>query len=577
MAGTTRAAGRRPARAPASPARGPAPRSRRPPRRGVDWRTLAGAALIAVVSFVIYAPALRGPFVFDDILLVSDNPLLKLADGPYRFWFTTQAVDYWPVTNTCFWIEWRLWGADPTGYHLTGLLLHIAIALLVWRVLAVLAVPGAFLAALLFTAHPVNVETIAWIAQRKSQLAALFALLATLAFLHAERPPPLSGASRPVWNRWYWLALGSGALAMLSKISAAVLPPALLLIVWWKRPLTRRDLARVAPLFALVAALLAVNLWFRSRGIAMGPAPSSAGPLERVLGAAGVVWFYLGKAVLPRDLALMYPDWHVDAAAIGWWLALAGAVLVTAVLWWYRQRGTRSLLFAWLFFGGTLFPVMGFTDVGVGQHIVVADHYQHLALIAVVAVVAAALAGWRSRLPTARQWLPPAVGIAVAGVLAVLAWQQSALYGDGVTLYEDTLRKNPDAWAAHNNLGSLLFDAGRLAEAEAHFRRALDLNPNYAEAHDNLANVLQRTERNADAIAHYQRALAIRPAYPLAHNNLAVALIGTGDLDGAIEHFQRALALKPDYQSARDNLALAQALKQAAESGQPAPVPGAVP
>jgi tetratricopeptide (TPR) repeat protein len=549
--------------------RAPPPHHRRPARTP-RWTIAAGALVIALAALAVYAPALRGPFVFDDILLVSDNPLLRAPDGPSRFWFTTQAVDYWPVTNTCFWIEWRLWGPEPTGYHLTGLALHIAIVLLVWRLLALLAVPGAYLAALLFAVHPVNVETIAWIAQRKSQLAALFALLSALAFVHAERPPPLSPGSRPVVDRWYWLSLAAAALALLSKISAAILPPALLLVVWWKRSLTRRDAARIAPFFALVVALLAVNLWFRGRGVVSVPVVDHAGPLERLLGAAGVVWFYLGKAVWPRDLSFIYPDWHVAASEWRWWVALAGAALVTAALWCYRARGARSLLVAWLFFCGTLFPVMGFTDVGVGQHIVVADHYQHLALIAVVAVAGAGLAWWRRRLPDAWRWLPPAAGAGTAALLAILASQQSALYADGVTLYEDTLRKNPDAWAAHNNLGSLLFDAGRLPEAEAHLRRALELNPEYAEAHDNLGNVLQRSNRNDEAIAHYRRALEIRPTYALAHNNLAVALIGTGALDEAIAHFERAVALKPDYQSARQNLTLAQSLKRgAAAAGVP--------
>ncbi len=574
---TSRADRRSEARRQAATARrtaatGPEPRPRPPARAGIDWRCLAGIALIVVAVIVVYAPALRGPFVFDDILLVSDNPLVKAADGPYRFWFTTEPVDYWPVTNTSLWIEWHLWGAQPAGYHGTGLLLHIAIVLLIWRVLHRLAIPGAYLAALLFAVHPVNVETIAWIAQRKSQLAALFGLLAALAFTRAEQPPPLSSRSRPVINRWYWLSLLACALAMLSKVSAAIVPPVLLLITWWMRPLTRRDVERIVPFFAVVALLLWVNVWFRGRGVAPAVV-DHASVLERVLGAAGVVWFYLSKALAPVDLSLMYPDWHVHASEWRWWVALGAAALVTAMLWWYQRRWSRPLLFAWLFFCGTLFPVMGFTDVGVGQHIVVADHYAHLALISVVALAGAGMAVWRRHLRASWRWLPIASGAAAVGILAVLARQQSALYADGVTLYEDTLHKNPDAWAAHNNLGSLLFDADRLPEAEEHFRRALELNEVYPEAHDNLANVLQRTNRERDALDHYRRALEIRPTYAPAHNNLAVALVGAGNIDDAIAHFQRALALKPDYQEARDNLALALALRKAAETGQPVTIP----
>lgn len=147
---------------------------------------LSAAALIVVVTCLAYAPALRGGFILDDDKLLTDNSLIKARDGLYRFWCTREAIDYWPVANTTLWVKWRLWGMWSTGYHVTNLVLHLVEALLVWRILWRVGVPGAFLAALLFAVHPVNVESVAWIAQRKGLLALLFSLLAILAYLRAE-------------------------------------------------------------------------------------------------------------------------------------------------------------------------------------------------------------------------------------------------------------------------------------------------------------------------------------------------------------------------------------------------------
>jgi tetratricopeptide (TPR) repeat protein len=533
----------------------------------IRWPALAGAAVIAVAASVAYLPSLGGAFVYDDILLLTDNHLIKAADGLYRFWFTPEPIDYWPVTNTSLWIEWRLWGMQSTGYHVVGLTLHIVECLLIWRILWLLSVPGAFLAALLFALHPVNVETIAWIAQRKSQLAALFVLLSILAHLHAESVPTATRTRPPLASGWYWCSLAAFAMGMLSKVSAVIVVPVLLLIVWWRRAVTRRDLVRLLPFLAIAGVLLSVNLWFRARGAE--PVADETGLVERVLGAAGVIWFYLYKAVLPIDLMFIYPQWHVDAGRLLWWLPLIATVGVTATLWCYRRGWSRPLFFAWSYFCMALLPVMGFTDVGFEQHIVVADHYQHLALIAVAALAGAGWAAWRRRPGASPAWLPDAAAVAVAGVLAVLTWQQSGLYADGITLYRDTLARNPGAWVAHNNLGGLLFDAGRLAEAMEHDQRALQLKPDYAEAHNNLGNVLQRMGRRPEAIVHYRQALQLRPRYAPAHNNLAAALAADGQLDEAIGHLEQALRLKPGYPDAQYNLELARELKNKAAVGAP--------
>ncbi len=289
----------------------------------LNLRVAAGAALITVAAFIVYLPSLSGGFIWDDNnIYVTNNQIIKSADGLYRFWFTTQAVDYYPVSNSALWFEWRLWGVSTAGYHVVGLILHIVEALLVWLILRKLSIPGAFLAAVIFTLHPVNVEAVAWIAQRKDMLAMLFFLLSILWYLKMDMAPgtahcPLSTAN---YFHWYWSSLAAFVLGMLSKGSAAMLPVLLLGIMWWLRPLTKRDLLRIGPFFLAAIMLTAVHVWCQTHG--MSELIRSASFVQRLLGAGGVVWFYLYKALLPLELIFVYPQWQIEAGNIMWWCCL---------------------------------------------------------------------------------------------------------------------------------------------------------------------------------------------------------------------------------------------------------------
>ena len=300
----------------------PAPKqpSQAPPaiasRPRVDRRwlgRLGPAALLCALVLIGYWPAVHGGFIWDDSVLLSDNAMIKAPDGLYRFWFTTEAHDYWPLTSTTFWAEWRLWGMDPTGYHVTNLALHALEALLLWAILLKLRVGGAYLAALVFAVHPVNVESVAWIAQRKNLLALLFLLLTTLFFLKADTDDEGRGP-RPRFGpggRWYWLSLTAFLLALLAKGSVATAPVLLLLLIWWrKRRVTTGDLVRIVPFAAIAAVLVVVNIWFQTHGNTEPIRAASLG--ERLLGAGAVPWFYLSKALLPVQLAFVYPQWHVE-------------------------------------------------------------------------------------------------------------------------------------------------------------------------------------------------------------------------------------------------------------------------
>ena len=379
---------------------------------------------------------------------------------------------------------------------------------------------------------------------------------------------------------------------MLGKGSVAVLPVLLLGIVWWLRPLRMQDLARISPFFVVSAVLTGVNVWFQTHGTET--VTRSVNFAERLLGAGGVVWFYLYKAILPVDLAFVYSQWHVEVRNLLWWIPLLAVLSVTAVLWWYRQSWSRPLLFAWGFFCVALVPVMGFTDVGFMQYSLVADHYQHIAIIAVIALASAFWSIWRRSTLGKSRWAATVVAVTAAGSLALLTCQQSANYSDPVTLYRTTLEKNPDCWMAHNNLGgtlaksghlqearehyeqalrlrsdypeahnnlgSLLSDSGHLQEAIEHYEKAIQLKPNYADAHNNLGNAFTDRGRAREAIEQFELALRLNPYSADAHNNLGVVLVQTGKLQEAIEQFKQALQLKPDYINAHTNLAIVYAM-----------------
>jgi tetratricopeptide (TPR) repeat protein len=496
---------------------------------------------IIAAAFIAYWPSLRGGFIWDDQGLIAQNRLIHSTGGWYRLWITTDQIDYWPLTYTMLWLEWRLWGTGTLGYHLVNVSLHVCCALLIWKILNRLKIPGGWLAAIVFALHPVNVESVAWIAERKNIASLLFFLLSILFYLRFDDDHP---------KRWkfYIASLLAFALGMLSKGSIAILPLALLLILWRRRAITWRDLANLVPFLIVSIALVLVNIWFQTHG--SGEKIRDVTILQRLLGAAAVVWFYLYKALLPLRLSFVYPQWNISPRDPRWWLPLGACLTVTGILFIQRQRW-RGALLAWMFFCVALIPVMGLVDVYFMRFSLVADHYQYIAIIAPIALIAAAAARWSA------SWMSKIVIAAVVILLGTLTWRQSEMYVDAQTLYAKTLQANPDCWMADLNLGVILHQQHQNDQAYAHFAHALQLQPTSAIAYNDIGNLLSDTGRLDQAVQQYQRALQIEPNDPKTMENLALALSKLGQLPQAIDILQQAMKIEPDEPTLHYSLAYA--------------------
>jgi tetratricopeptide (TPR) repeat protein len=582
----------------------------KPPFDPLPW---LGGALIVVAVFLAYRPAASGTFIWDDDDYVWNYDPLRAPGGLWTIWTNPQASpQYYPMVFTTFWVEARLWrggtpdpsGAptpaayDPRGFRETNVLLHAISALLVWRLLRRLGVPGAYAVALLFAVHPVMVESVAWITERKNTLSMLFYLLAARAYLRFAgigadlTPAPgseprattrMSPRDRPR-RGLYAAALALFAAALLSKTVTASLPAALALVLWWKRGrVTARDWLLLAPMFALGLAGGWLTAHLEASHVGASGAEWNYSVAQRVLNAGRAVWFYAAKLVWPADLSFVYSKWPVDPAAAWQWIFPVGVVGVLAALFVLRRRLGRGPLAGALIFVGTLVPALGFVNVFPMRYTFVADHYQYHATVAFIALVVAgvALVVRRSKLGLRRPLAPAALVGAVAVALFVATFRRAGVYRDSTTLWTDAVAKSPDSWMAWGNLGEAArskispdFAAARRARqralelnpdvadtqfamaqseleerdypaAVARGKRAVELEPRLAQAWNLVGFAYRRMNRPADAIEWLQRAVQINPRYWEAHYNLGQAYRETGDLDLAAEHLTRSIDLHP--------------------------------
>jgi len=572
---------------------------------GVDGRFPAATFLIcaalAIATFAVYLQVFHFDFVnYDDPEYVSANPHVRAgirADGIAWAFTSTEAANWFPLTRLSEMLDYQLSGMHAGWHHLTNVAIHAAAAILLFLFLLTATGsrwPSAFVA-FVFALHPLHVESVAWISERKDVLSALFWFLALWAYVRYTKTPSRS---------WYALVLAAFGAGLMSKPMIVTLPVLLLLVDIW--PLHRRASFREkAPLFALSAAAAIFTFVVQRSSGAVRTLEIVPFPL-RIENALVSYVVYIGKTVWPSGLAVFYP---YPASIPAWQPALA-AVAIAAVtfLAWRRRQDFPFLTVGWLWYLVTLAPVIGLIQVGSQSR---ADRYMYVPMIGLLIMVAWSIPARRG---AGGRLLSPVIVIAALACIP-LAWTQAGYWQDSETLFRRALDVTKENYLAEHNLGSALLDTpAKLPEAEAHLREAVRLAPDSVRAHTDLGSALAKMGRFPEAIAEYRTALRLDPSSEITQNNLASALADAagahyrqgldlakagrsaeaiaeletalnlrpddpeaqnnlgvvlsqmpGRSAEAIAHFNKALKLRPDYEDARYNLAVA-----LAESGKTA-------
>lgn len=511
---------------------------------------LAGCVL-ALAVLLAYSRCLTGQFVWDDdSWTLKLQPLFGSLSGLGRMWTDCTALQqYYPLTGSSFWIDYQLWGFWTLPYHVENVLLHLLSVLLFWRLLLRLQVPGAALAAGVLALHPMMVESVAWVTERKNVLSMALFLGALLSYVRFARlgeggetaPGPTDAQQRRLWG-FYSLALVLYLASYLAKATVYAFPVILLLVCWWKlgRLRWREHILPTVPFFAVSVSLGVLISWLEWNHVgARGPEWAITLP-ERILIAGRAIWFYVGKLLFPAQVCLVYPRWQPDARSVVQWLWPIAAAGALALLWFQRHRWGRGPLTACLYFVGTALPVLGFLNGFWMRYSFVWDHLAYLPSLGLIALFCALLS------ILAQRYLTEKIQTVAAGAMLLafgtLTWLQAGAYRNDEVLWRDAVSKNPACWIGYNYLGFYAQSRGETQESLACYRKSIQLQPN-VEACYNLAKGLAFQGQTDEAIRTYGEALRLRPDLAAAYVDLGTIRWSQGRIEEALGDFRKAVEL----------------------------------
>ena len=618
------------------------------------------AVVLFFVAILVYIPAMSGGYIYDDDQLLFKNPAIRRGEGwnadawkgLWAFWYpvgenANVAADYAPVADTTLWVEWRLWGnndfdgsPDPDphfrgwgapGYHITNIVFHAAGAILLWYLLVQMAIPGAWLAALVWAVHPVNAESVAWISERRNTISMILFMLTMINWYKFQQT-----------RRWsaYGLAVFLFLLTMFTKASIVMLPLVLLLCIWWMRNnVTLADLVESAPFFLISYIFGKITLYFQNDRAIAREMVYIGNFFERFCGACFALGFYFYKILLPVNLNLIYQQWHKmlpwsftsitqelpierDHVTMPYSFTglaeelIIGVAFAVFFLWAWLRRATwgRHAIFGMGFFVIMIAPVLGFTRMAYMRLTLVSDHFDYAPMVGVIALCVAGLIEVNKRLQPSLRWVLMATGAGIIGMFCVLTWVRADIFSQPEKLWRDNIAKNPESWQGHSHLGAILWRKHDLHGAYVEWKQSATLAPYLYEVHNNYALVLnamglvdESLEQYKIAVniepgqfqvrANYAQALSVahhfeeaadqyekvldssppgNPNNPIYFDSLGVCLFQIGRLDDAINCFQRAVQLAPNWPDAKNHLNTArlkrqEELEKSSGSTQPAP------
>jgi tetratricopeptide (TPR) repeat protein len=498
--------------------------------------------LILAAGIWVFSPAFHGDWLWDDNVLITENPLMSDPAGLSKIWFQPEtSADYYPITFTLQRLEWNLWGNDTLGYHLVTFGLHLVNVLLVWRLLSKLGLRQAWLGGLVFAVHPVQVESVAWVAELKNTLSMTPFLLAMCAWVDYDR----LGRRRD-----YLPALAFFLVALLCKITVVMFPVIILLYAWWRRGRVGwRDLQRSLPFFALSLAMGLIPILTGSwnRGFAhLGPAfVPAGGALGRFALAGQEIVFYFSKCVWPVGLLPVYPKWEVDPFSPVQYLPWV--VLIGVFIWFWMKRRTwgRHALFGGGFFVINLLPCPGFIPAPNMAYAWVMDHFLYLPLIGLIGVALAAVEAVPEPPGKFASACRTAAVVFIVIVFAASSHAYSQLYGNSMRLWTYAARHNPDSWMVHLNLGEAFAATKQFPEAIDHFETALAIFPAYIGIRYDLASALEQSGRFSDAITQYEMVAKVHPDYYRTSFLLGQVLVKARRVPEATDQFEKLVQREP--------------------------------
>lgn len=525
-------------------------------------RFAVAALAIVVLTFVVYWAVVPGTFLMDDARLIGrDNALVNGQLTLRSLWFGTDFT----LTTFVWWLEHLAFGQNPAGYHLVNISLQALSAILLWRLLVQLNIPGAWLAGALFAVHPVCVNSVARVAELKNTLSMPFFLMSFIAYLRYESvmlypaappspgedggagAPPYRSSPASYWGNagalWYFLSLATFILSLMAKTTVVMFPVALLLCAVWQRGrVQRKDILHTLPFFALSLAFGTMSIWFQkyqalpTSRLTFHPASFA----QRLAGAGYDFWLYLWKAVFPFSLNLEYPRWKIDAGAAAAFVPSLLVVVLFLVCLFFRRSWGRHMLFGIGCFAVMLFPALGFFDAQFEALWQVSDHLQYTALPAIVALIAGALAALAGKIAFR------SIGLVLLAVWSVCCFTRANVFNSEEKLMADTISKNPAAWGALNDLGVIFAEKGDYSKAIDLFERSIKYNPDNAEARLNFGYALVLQQNYPAAREQYLAALKISPREPVANKMYARMLELEGQSRDAVLHLQTSASLSTD-------------------------------
>jgi tetratricopeptide (TPR) repeat protein len=519
-----------------------------PPKKNLtrDWLF---AFLLTLSIVIAYSPSWNGSQLWDDDGHIT-KPELRTFDGLKRIWTELGATQqYYPLLHTAFWLEYHLWSENTTGYHFVNIALHCISALLIVYILSLLKFPKPWFVAAVFSLHPVQVESVAWISELKNCLSGVFFFASILTYLKFD-------ITRK--KHYYTFAILLFILGLMSKSVIATMPIILLTVFWFKRGKLnlKKDFLPLLPFIAIGIVTGLFTSWVERKYIGAEGDVFNFTLIERVLIAGRVFWFYLTKLIFPVNLTFIYPRWIINQSV--WWqylfpvagLLLAGVLLTIRKIW-------KAPLAALICYAVAIFPVMGFFNVYPFRYSFVADHFQYLACIGPIIIVTSGIdkAIVKFNNKNNINLVKTAIFGIIIATFGLLTLNQNRMYSDIETLYRTTIQRNPDCWMAYLSLGRVLSKKGLEDESISLYKKAIELKPDYLEAYNNLGNILRKKGQTDAAIELYLTAIKINPDKPDAYNNLAITYAQLHRFDEAIANYKKALEINPNKINTLNNLA----------------------